>query len=281
MGRRLGCFHRPSTGNSTKEGDIVAYTINELLIPTNEYTRPGTRLKKVAGVVIHWTANKGKGANAMAHYRYFKNSTNYASAHYFVDSTQILRIIPENEMAYHVGAKTYRTTKFGSYPNNCLVGVEMCINPESNFSETYKRSVWLCADILKRYGLTVNELVRHYDITGKDCPRYFTHDDEAQAFLGVTAAQAWKQFQEDVAEAMNPPKPQPAPAKPTVEEVFYEMSKYFKDVDPKSWSAAAIDKAKEAGLMDGVAEGKFDPKAPVTREMLAVVALRVYEKLNK
>lgn len=179
----------------------MGYSIKEKLITKNPKTRPGTKIS-VKGVVIHWTANTGKGADSENHYTYFNRGLVYASAHYFVDKDQILRIIPENEMAYHVGATSYKTKKYGSYPNNAMIGVEMCVNSDGNFKETYKKAVWLVADILKRHKLGVDDLERHFDITGKDCPKMFVTDSTAKTYLNTTASKAWAQFQADVKEAL-------------------------------------------------------------------------------
>lgn len=188
----------------------MSYSIQEKLIRVNPKTRPGRKID-VKGVVIHWTANEANGADNLAHFNYFNKGTVYASAHYFVDSKGILRIIPENEMAYHVGARSYKTSKYGSYPNASMIGVEMCVNSDGNFAETYKRSVWVVADILKRHKLTINELERHFDITGKSCPKMFTEDAYAKKYMGMTAAQAHEKFRKDVANVLNPPKPAPQP----------------------------------------------------------------------
>ena len=200
----------------------MTYSIEQNLIRVNRKTRPGTPIT-VRGVVIHWTANEGNNANADAHFAYFNRGEVFASAHYFVDEKKILRIIPENEMAYHVGARSYRTTKYGSYPNNSMVGVEMCVHRNGDFGETWKRSVWICADILRRHNLTINELERHFDITGKDCPRYFVDNATAERFLGMTANQAWAKFRYEVAALLSPkpaprptPAPTPTPTRPTL-----------------------------------------------------------------
>lgn len=191
------------------------YTIQEKLIPINKFSRPGTKIT-VKGVVIHWTANEGKGADNNAHYNYFaKLKDRYASAHYFVDSKGILLIIPENEMAYHVGAQSYKTKKYGSYPNNAMIGVEMCVNSDGDFNETYRRAVWLCATLLKKYKLSINELERHYDITGKDCPKMFVTDSYGQKYMGMSASSAWNKFKKDVQAVMNGVSPTKISAKET------------------------------------------------------------------
>lgn len=170
------------------------------MLLTNKNARPGTKITP-RGLVIHWTANERAGANAAANRSYFNNPTTVASAHYIVDDKQIIRCLPENEMGYHVGAQTYKPDalqKLSSYPNNCTIGIEMCVNQDGDFHEMYQRTLELTADILKRYGWGVDKLWRHFDITGKNCPAYFVSDDFARRFTGLTAAQAWAKFKGDV-----------------------------------------------------------------------------------
>lgn len=196
--------------------------ITDMLL-TNKNARPGTRITP-RGLVIHWTANEGKGANAVANRNYFNKPTTEASAHYIVDDKQIVRCLPENEMAYHVGAKQYKpeaVAKLSSYPNNCTIGIEMCVNADGNFQETYRRTVELAADILKRYGWGVDRLWRHFDITGKNCPAYFVSDDYARKYTGLTAVQAWAKFKNDVHRLLTA---NPQQSQKTVDNVSVEIS---------------------------------------------------------
>jgi N-acetylmuramoyl-L-alanine amidase len=194
------------------------------MLLTNKNARPGIKITP-RGLVIHWTANEGNGANAVANRNYFNKPTTEASAHYIVDDKQIVRCLPENEMAYHVGAKQYKreaVAKLSSYPNNCTIGIEMCVNVDGNFQETYRRTVELAADILKRYGWGVDKLWRHFDITGKNCPAYFVSDDFARKYTGLTATQAWAKFKDDVQRKLVTANPQPA--QKTVDKVAIEIN---------------------------------------------------------
>lgn len=207
------------------------YEIKQKLIPVNKYTRPGAKLRRVSGVVIHWSANLNEGADDVAHYRYFSGhaiaSQTYASAHYFVDHDSALQIIPDGEMAYHVGARNYRTQRLGKYPNDCTIGVETCVNYKgAKFTAALDRSAWLCALLLKKHGLGIDDLYRHYDVTGKDCPKYFVTDAGAREFGFTNANSAWAGFKAQVQRYMTkapaaakPPKPaaKPAPLKPQVQ----------------------------------------------------------------
>lgn len=173
--------------------------ITDMLL-TNKNARPGKKITP-RGVVIHWTANENKGADAIANRGYFNKPTTVASAHYIVDGKQIVRCLPENEMGYHVGAKSYKPDaikQLSSYPNDCTIGIEMCVNQDGDFMTMYQRTIELAADILKRYGWGVDRLWRHFDITGKNCPAYFVSDDVARRLTGLLASQAWSKFKEDV-----------------------------------------------------------------------------------
>lgn len=179
--------------------------ITEMFL-TNKNARPGTKIT-ARGLVIHWTANQGKGANAVANRNYFNNPTTIASAHYIVDDMQIIQCLPESEMGYHVGANSYKPEalkQLSSYPNNCTLGIEMCVNSDGDFKAMYQRTIELAANILKRYGWGVDKLWRHFDVTGKNCPAYFVADDYARSFTGLTAAQAWDKFKDDVQRLLNP-----------------------------------------------------------------------------
>lgn len=148
---------------------------------TSRRTRPALRnrkwytLRRLKGVVIHWTANESVGADALANRNYFNTTDRYASAHYLVDDGSIVQVLPDHEVGYHVGGRYYKPIgesirEDGLTPNYFLIGIEMCVNKDGNWNKTYQNSVELAAHLLNKYNFTVNDLYRHYDITGKLCP---------------------------------------------------------------------------------------------------------------
>ena len=48
-------------------------------------------------------------------------------------------------------------------------------------------TAWLC----EKFSLDENDVIRHYDVTGKNCPKYFVENEDA-----------WEQFKEDVKSAL-------------------------------------------------------------------------------
>lgn len=158
------------------------------------------------GVVIHWTANTAESADADNNRNYFNYSGVSASAHYVVDEHQIVQCLPEDEMAYHVGAKRYSEKalrELSWYPNNCSLGVEICVNKGANFKSTMLNAVSLCADICIRHKWTAERLWRHFDITGKDCPKFFVDDATASLYGFTSAEEGWKNFKADVDKAIS------------------------------------------------------------------------------
>lgn len=160
---------------------------------TNRQNRPALRdaefysIRKLKGIVMHWTANTGKGANAKRNRMYFQTAPRHASAHYIVDDSTIIQCLPDHEVAYHVGGRYYQPMgkaimEDDLTPNYFLIGIEMCVNEDGDWQKTYQNSVELAQFLLNKYQFTVKELFRHYDITGKDCPKMMIAEDQWQAF---------------------------------------------------------------------------------------------------
>lgn len=149
--------------------------IQEKLLTINPYSRSGESQNRIENIVVHWVGNAG--SSAIANRNYFENLQNthktYASSHYVIGlDGEIIRCIPDDEVAFHSGSYSM---------NRKSIGIEDC-HPDwdGKFNEnTYNSLVELCADICKKYELSVDNIIRHYDVTGKNCPKYYVeHEDE-------------------------------------------------------------------------------------------------------
>ena len=118
--------------------------------------------------MIHDTANQGKGADAMAHYKYLQTATRYGSAHYYVDDKVIIQTIDDDTIAWAVGDKWARKNRTRSdVTNTNSLNVELCINQGIDKVKAYNNLLWLTKYLMAKYP---SEVVRHYDATGKPCP---------------------------------------------------------------------------------------------------------------
>ncbi|MEE3355778.1 MAG: peptidoglycan recognition family protein [Candidatus Weimeria sp.] len=179
-------FGRLIGGSSSKnEGSAKVRhpSIDVQLLDINPYSRPGTKLAKVNGVVIHYTANPGSSAQQNRDYfEGLKDShQTHASSHFVVGlDGEIVQCIPTTEQCY---ASNQR--------NEDTVAIECCHPDESGEfrKSTYESVIRLTAYICRKYHLSSKDVIRHYDITGKLCPKYYVEHEDA-----------WKAFKEDVAE---------------------------------------------------------------------------------
>jgi N-acetylmuramoyl-L-alanine amidase len=168
-------------------------SIQEKILTMNKYSRPGTPLQAVKGIVIHWVANPK--TTAEQNRNYFEGlktgkDDRYASAHFIIGlEGEVVQCLLENEVGYHVGAQKYTDRalrELSAYPNNCTIGIELChTNWEGEFTDkTIMAAHELTRELCERYNLGRNNVYRHFDITGKECPRYFvTHEDQWVNFL--------------------------------------------------------------------------------------------------
>lgn len=158
--------------------------VKQKLLTLNTFSRPGRSadMKPIKGIILHWTASP-KGT-PLGVYNWFEQRKNgkhsYGSAHFCVGiDGEVWQYIPQQEMAYHVGSKTYTQealNKYGSYPNNATIGVEMChLTWEGEYSqETWQETKMLTALLLMEYGLNISDIDTHKGIVGwKECPQWF------------------------------------------------------------------------------------------------------------
>ena len=153
-------------------------------LTVNPYSRPGEPLEKINGVVIHYVGNPGTTAHANRNY--FESLASglenaYASSHFIVGlEGEVIQCVPLTEIAYASNTR-----------NGDTVSIEVCHPDETGeFSPvTYQRTVELTAWLCREFRLDPSQdIIRHYDVTGKICPKYYVDNPEA-----------WDGFRADVA----------------------------------------------------------------------------------
>ena len=151
------------------------------LLTINEYSRPALALEQVNGIVIHYTANPG--TTAIQNRSYFENlaethETN-ASSHFVIGlEGEIVQCIPCNEISYASNDRNFDT-----------ISIECCIEDETGKfnGNTYNSLIKLTTWLMGRYDLSSEDVIRHYDVTGKNCPKYYVEHEEA-----------WDTFKDDL-----------------------------------------------------------------------------------
>ena len=164
-------------------------------IPANRSNYGDKRsLGNIKYIVIHYTANDGDTAKGNGNY--FKNNIVKASAHYFVDDDTIVRSVPDDYAAWSVGGSKYpdcgRTgggNWYGKCTNSNSISVELCDtvkNGVSDFSEsTVRNAVELVRSLMGQYGIDTEHVIRHFDVTGKICPKPYIDGAAWQGFKNM------------------------------------------------------------------------------------------------
>lgn len=170
-----------SNGPEQWQAEGAPYIDVELLTP-NSYSRPQIPIEQVNYIAIHYTANPG--STAMSNRNYFENlattQENKVSSHFVVGlDGEVVQCIPTSEMSYATNSRNVDT-----------ISIECCHPDETGqfndatYSSAVKLTAWLCT----RFGLDSDQVIRHYDVTGKDCPKYYVENPDA-----------WLQMKSDIA----------------------------------------------------------------------------------
>lgn len=156
------------------------------LLTVNPYSRPGTQTGRINGIVVHYTANPG--STAMQNRNYFEglkdSKETKASSHFVVGlEGEIVQCIPTWEVAYASNER-----------NSDTISIETChLTEDGSYSKkTYESMIALTAWLCKKFDLTEEDVIRHYDVTGKICPRYFVENEGA-----------WETFKQEVKQALD------------------------------------------------------------------------------
>ena len=168
-------------------------TIQEMFLHPNKYSRPQIPLKEVKKIAVHYVGNPN--TSALANRNYFENCKEggrYVSSHYIVGlKGEVIQCIPTDEWSYCT-----------NQANGYSISIECC-HPKSDgiFNDsTYVSLCELCAMLLKKFNLTTNDLIRHYQITGKQCPIHWC-PTKYQSEAVATAR--WNRFKQDVQTVMD------------------------------------------------------------------------------
>lgn len=143
--------------------------INKLLADKSNYSIG--REKKIEYLVIHYTANNGDTGKGNC--KYFQGGNRNASAHYFVDESEVWQSVEDGDVAWHCGTSGRYYHK--SCRNNNSIGIELCSEKDGKGkyyfnNETIKKAAELTKYLMKRYSIPIENIVRHYDVTHKICP---------------------------------------------------------------------------------------------------------------
>ena len=230
----------------------MSYTIKEQLANSGNYG--GSRnASQIRYLVYHYTGNDGDRAANNA--QYFQNNIVKASAHYFVDDTTVWRSVPDLKVAWSVGGSKYANadktgggTMYGVISNTNSLSIEMCDTIRNGVYQaseaTLSNAAALGRALMEKYGIPIENVYRHFDVTGKHCPSYLVN------------AQKWAEFKKRLEVKIMDNTPSPA-HKEGVE-----------------WAIAN-------GILTGNSEEDLMLSQPVTRQQMCTMLYRFWKLIER
>lgn len=170
--------------------------INKLLTKTN-YEKSKDRV--VDYLVIHYVGAEGTAENNC---KYFERFYRGASAHYFIGhSGEVWQCVEDANIAWHCGAAKY---KHAHCRNKNSIGIEMCCRKGANGwyfePSTIAATIDLVRHLMTKYNISIDNVIRHYDVSGKRCPEpYVRNTEDWVAFKNQLTSQGVNKSVEELA----------------------------------------------------------------------------------
>jgi N-acetylmuramoyl-L-alanine amidase len=203
-------------------------------------------------ITIHDSGNYDVGANAQMHFNYFNSGNKSASAHYFVDDKSILQLVEDKDSSWHCGDGQ---NKYGINNNNSI-GVEICVNSDGDYNKTIENTIDLVVELMQKYNIPIDRIVRHFDASRKDCPKSMNNGNWTK----------WFEFKNRIQLKL-------------IKEVIHTM---FKDEDKiAGYAKPSVEKLYKYGIIKGDSEGNFNPTKAITRQDMACVIANLLTLLGK
>lgn len=204
--------------------------------------------RKIDFICVHDTGNYSNGANALCHYNYFNGGNRNASADFFVDDSNIIRINDYNQYySWHCGDGG---GKYG-ITNGNSIGIEMCINNDGNYEQTVQNTIELVKYLMKELNINIDHVVRHYDASRKNCPQTMNNGGDWSK---------WNDFKERVVDYMD------------ANQIKNELN-----IHDAEWKQQQVQKA----LQNGLISSQHETTEVVDFATMCTLLNNLYEKLKK
>lgn len=167
------------------------------LLTKHNFQNSNRSKNNIKYIVVHYIGGISSAKNNAEYWssRYTGNSAHYIVGH----EGEVYQVVEDKNIAWHCGAKSYQ------HPlcrNSNSIGIEMCVRKKDKthlyasdkdwyFEDvTVKTTIELIKKLMDKYDIPSENVIRHYDVTGKICPAPYVHFPEQwkafQSQLGVT-----------------------------------------------------------------------------------------------
>lgn len=229
------------------------------------YTPRQGQARTIRYIVVHYTANSGD--TAQNNLDYFAREVTGTSAHYFVDRASVRQSVLDTDIAWHCGAERYQHPECR---NSNSIGVEMCDSVGAVSAATRERTAAFVRELMDKYGVPVENVLRHYDVTGKRCPApWVDSPGEWTAFKAMLEVT-------DLTEEQ---------VRQIAREEWAAQEAKRANEPADGWAQKYIAAAIRAGILDGVDDGQGGltiarPRSNSNRQEMATMGVAILETVK-
>lgn len=230
--------------------------------------------RKIQYIVIHYFGSIASARNTAT---YFANAYRGASAHYCVDDSSIYQCVEDKNISWHCGTDGTYYHKYCRNSNSIGIEVKpLKINASSIRADdkdwyftdkTIQNTIDLVKMLMKKYNIPIENVIRHYDVTHKWCPRPFMGTD-INTYYKTTGDAQWQKFKTRL---NNEIKGEDDMTKEEVNALLRGAN-----TAESAWAKEEIEKAKEYGITDGSRMQGY-----ATRQETAIMVERSMDKTLK
>ena len=231
--------------------------------------------KKNLYIVVHYVGAVSTAKNNAdnLYNNDYRGTDREASAHYFVDEISIWQSVADKDRSWHCGGGLQGKNGHafhGKCTNSNSIGIEMCCKKTSSGKwyfepETVKNTIDLVKYLMQKHNIPIDRVIRHYDVTGKDCPAPYVDETEWQGFkqkivsnegdLTVTQYEELKKENQAL-------KAEISALKSNQEKVYH----YTTEIP--DWARATIQKLLDKGLLKGESESDLNLPESLVRNLV-------------
>ena len=232
--------------------------------------------KKNLYIVIHYV---GAVSTAKNNADYYASQKLQASAHYFVDEISIWQSVDDKDRAWHCGGGlqgVYGHKFHGICTNSNSIGIEMCCKKDKDGNwyfepETVKNTVDLVKMLMKKHNIPIDRVIRHFDVTGKNCPAPYVNEKN------------WKEFKNMITESGDLSMAQYEELKKeitTLKETINKVTKSIEDIKNSKetvyhyttqvpeWGRPTVQKLLDKGLLKGESNAELNLTETLLRTLV-------------
>lgn len=168
-------------------------------------------------IVIHETDNFSAGADAQRHASAQAAGHLSTSVHYYSGSDGVYQAANHTDGTFSVGHEYSKEHPIHDATNRNTINIEICVNKGGDYTKARSNAIELVKYLIQQTNIPAKRVIRHFDATGKYCPRNMMDRPEL-----------WEDFRKQIGQPSKDSS-ETVPDKDTSKEIWYRVGSGWKN----------------------------------------------------